>query len=366
MSDEKLYQVALALIPGIGSINAKSLVSYCGSVKGIFEANKRQLLKIPGIGEKTIAAIQSAKVLNEAESILKNCVKSNVTISHYTDSNFPSRLKLIADSPNLIYIKGNGEINPKRSVAIVGTRNATQYGKDVTEKIAKSCETLNATMISGLAYGVDIHAHRSSLLLGIPNIAVLAGGLDKIYPAIHKSVADQITENGLLISENPPGTKPEAHYFPARNRIIAGMCDATIVVEAAIKGGALITANIADSYDRPVFAVPGDLNNKYSEGCNYLIRNQKAYIYTGIDDIIYQLNWDMENTEQVKVDRDYSQLNEEEQRICKLLEDQPDGLSIDEISWKAQIPINKLASLLLTLEFQGVMNSLPGKKYQLK
>lgn len=366
MNELKLYQVALELIPGIGSINAKNLISYCGSIKSVFESKKAHLLKIPGIGQKTVSAILSSKVLNDSEAIIKNCEKAKIQISHYTDIDFPKRLKLIADSPNLIYTKGNGDINPKRSVAIVGTRKATQYGKDVTEKIAKSCETLNATMISGLAYGIDIYAHRSSLQVGIPNIAVLAGGLDKIYPATHSKTAEQILENGLLISENPPGTKPEAHYFPARNRIIAGLCDTAIVVEAAIKGGALITANIADSYDRPVFAVPGDLENKFSEGCNYLIRNQKAYIYTGVADIIYQLNWDMEASEQTVIARDFSNLNDEEKTICELLSDQPDGLPIDELSWKSQIPINKLASILLTLEFQGLLKSLPGKKYQLK
>lgn len=365
MMEQKLYQVALTLIPGIGSINTKNLISYCGSSKAVFNSKKSHLIKIPGIGEKTIASILNSSVMRNSEKILSDCEKNNIDILHFTDSGYPSRLKQIVDGPNLLYTQGNGTIEPVRAIAIVGTRNATQYGKDVTDKIAHSCMELQATMVSGLAYGIDIHAHRASLNLNVSNFAVLAGGVDKIYPSVHKKTAEQIRENGLLISENPPGTKPEAHFFPARNRIIAGLSDTTIVVEAAIKGGALITANIADSYNKPVFAVPGNLEHKYSEGCNYLIRNQKAYIYTGSEDIIYQLNWDLEASEKVQPVRDFDQLDNEERKVCEMLQISPEGLPIDEIAWKCQVSINKLASLLLTLEFQGIVKSLPGKKYQL-
>ncbi|MEO9477664.1 MAG: DNA-processing protein DprA [Cyclobacteriaceae bacterium] len=363
--EEKIYQVALELIPGVGSINAKSLISYSGSAQNIFNSPPAKLQKIPGVGPKLIEAIKSQSVISAAETILKDCEKQQIQIKHYTDKDYPDRLKQIADSPNILYTKGEGESNPDRTLAIVGTRNVTQYGKDTTDKIAKSCSDVNATVISGLAYGVDIQAHRTSLTEGIPNIAVLAGGLDKIYPSVHKKVAEQIMENGLLISENPPGIKAEAHFFPARNRIIAGLADATIVVEAAIKGGALITANIADSYDRPVFAVPGDLEHMYSEGCNHLIRNQKAYIYTDMRDVVYQLNWDVETKTQIKKPKDFSHLTEEEQTICQLLQENGKGIAIDEIAWKTQISVNKLASILLALEFQGLLKSLPGSKYQL-
>ncbi len=365
MEEEKLYQVALELVPGIGSVHSKNLISYCGSARGVFEAKKPHLMKIPGIGGKVITALKSQTVLSESEEIIRKCEKSNIKISHYTESSYPSRLKQIADCPNIIYTKGNGTLNPDRTLAIVGTRNATQYGKDVTEKIAVSCGILNATIISGLAYGIDIQAHRSGVAAGVPNVAVLAGGLNKIYPSVHKKTAEQIQENGLIISENPPDTQAEAHFFPARNRIIAGLSDATIVVEAAIKGGALITANIADSYDKPVFAVPGDLEHKYSEGCNYLIRNQKAYIYTGPEDIVYQLNWDLDSTAPKIPSRNFDQLSDEERNVCQILLTNESGIAIDEIAWKAQIGINRVASILLTLEFQGLVKSLPGKKYQL-
>lgn len=367
MEDEKLYQVALNLIPKIGDINSKILISYCGSAKAIFQAKKAHLLKIPSIGKKIADAITNQSVLTESEKIIATCEKQGINIVHFTENAYPARLKQIADSPNILYTKGSGSINPERTVAVVGTRNATTYGKDMSAKIGKACKELNATLISGLAYGVDIYSHRAGLLAEVPNIAVLAGGLDIIYPAAHKKTSEEIQENGLLISENPPGTQAQAHFFPARNRIIAGLSDAVIVVEAAIKGGALITANIADSYDKPVFAVPGDLEHKYSEGCNFLIRNQKAYIYTGSDDLIYHLNWDIDSiTQKKKAIKSVPEgLNEQETSVCELLLKSQNGIMIDELAWKTQISINKIASILLTLEFQGTVKSLPGKKYQL-
>jgi DNA processing protein len=367
MEDEKLYQVALNLIPKIGDVNSKILISYCGSAKAIFQAKKAQLLKIPNIGAKIADAITNQQVLAEAEKTIATCDRQSIRILHFTDKTYPARLKQIADSPNILYVKGNGEIDPERTVAIVGTRNATTYGKDMSTKIAKSCHDLNATIISGLAYGVDIYAHRTGVSQKTPNMAVLAGGLDQIYPAAHKKTSEEILENGLLISENPPGTQAQAHFFPARNRIIAGLSDAVVVVEAAIKGGALITANIADSYDKPVFAVPGDLEHKYSEGCNYLIRNQKAYIYTGPEDLRYHLNWDLDDNQPKKASTPKipDNLSPEEEMICSVLIKTPTGVPIDDLAWKCQISINKLASLLLTLEFQGTIKSLPGKKYQL-
>jgi len=363
--DEKLYQVALEFIPGIGDINAKNLIAYCGSASSVFESKISTLKKIPGIGPKTLDLLSSKEPLIKAERVVKDCERKGFQIHHFTDSSYPTKLKQAIDAPNVIYSKGN--INPgKRLLAIVGTRNATDYGRETTEKIVAGCKSLNTTIVSGLAYGIDISAHRAALKNDIPTIAVLAGGLDRIYPSIHKKYADEMLELGGWISENPPGTKPDAHFFPARNRIIAGMTDATIVVEAAKKGGALITANIADSYDRPVFAVPGDLNHTYSEGCNYLIRNQKALIYTGVDDLMYQLNWDEASENKRKAfEQDYSQLSDQDRKIVNILKDHPNGLPIDELSWRTQITLNQLAGSLLNLEFQNMVKSLPGKKYKL-
>ena len=362
--EEKLYQVGLELIPGIGDVTVKNLIAYCGSASAIFKSKKGHLANIPGMGPRNIELLTSTRMLLEAEKIIESCAALGVNIIHYTDPTYPKKLKQVADAPNIIYTKGKVDHGP-RVLAIVGTRNATQYGKEVTERMVEDSKVLNAAVVSGLAYGIDFTAHRAALKNQIPTIAVLAGGLDKIYPNLHRKTAEEMLETGGWISENPPGTKPDAHFFPARNRIIAGMSDAVIVVEAARKGGALITANIADSYHRPVFAVPGDLSNTFSEGCNYLIRNQQALIYTGVEDLIYHLNWDLEagNTP-AKKQADTTTLSDQERSIFEILEANQDGIAIDELSWKAQIPVNQVASCLLNMEFQGFVKSMPGKKYQ--
>lgn len=363
--NEKLYQVALEFIPGIGDVNAKNLIAYCGSASAVFTAKISHLKKIPGIGPKTIDLLSSAQPLHEAERVIKEASKKGIDIHHFTDSSYPEKLKQTIDSPNIIYSKGT--INSwSKVLAIVGTRNATDYGRTITERIIEDARDLGLVVVSGLAYGIDITAHRAALKANIPTIGVLAGGLDRIYPASHKKPAEEMLENGGLISENPPGVQAEAHFFPARNRIIAGMSDAVVVIEAARKGGALITANIADSYNRTVFAVPGDLENKFSEGCNYLIRNQKALIYTGVDDLKYHLNWDTEKSnEERPAKHDFSKLPEGDQKLLSTLSDHPAGLAVDEIAWRTQTPINQLAGNLLNLEFQGLIKSLPGKKYKL-
>lgn len=360
--NEQLYQVALELLPGIGDVTAKNLIAYCGSATEIFKAPKQKLAKVPGIGPKTIALLESAKPLQEAEKIIDQCAKLGIQIHHFTDSTYPTKLKQAVDAPNILYSKGNIN-NRKRILAIVGTRNATEYGRSVTERIVAECKDMDVVIVSGLAYGIDITAHRAALKDKVPTIGVLAGGLDKIYPGGHKKYADEMVQMGGLISENPPGIKAEAHFFPARNRIIAGMSDAVIVVEAAKKGGALITANIADSYNKTVFAVPGTLEHTYSEGCNYLIRNQKALIYTGIKDLKYHLNWDAVAAGQPQKP-DFSELPEGDQRIMEILQNHPEGIPVDELAWRTQISLNQLASNLLGLEFQGLVKSLPGKRYK--
>lgn len=360
--NEKLYQIALELIPGIGDKTVKHLISYCGSASAVFSSRPPHLLKIPGIGEHAIRLLKTAEPLNEAELILKRAEQKGISVHHYTDKTYPEKLKQIFDAPNIVYSKGH---LPQwdRILAIVGTRNATSYGREITEKIVAESRSINAVIVSGLAYGIDITAHRAALQNALPTIAVLAGGIDRIYPSAHKKTAEELQETGALISENPPGIQAEAHFFPARNRIIAGMSDAVIVVEAAKRGGALITANIADSYNKPVFAVPGTLKDNFSEGCNYLIRNQKAYIYTGIEDLKYHLNWDAQTKGQPTV-RDTSTLGEAEKTLYRVLLENDHGLAIDELAWRSQIPVNQMASHLLNMEFQGFVKSLPGKKYK--
>lgn len=367
MKDELRYQVALNMLPGIGSVIAKQLVSYCGSVKEIFKASSAKLDKIPGIGPKTISLIKNSDLLKDADIEIEKCSKNNVRILFYTDKDYPYKLKQTIDGPLIIYSKGEGEINPRRAIAIVGTRQATEYGKSVTEQLVADLKPYGVAIISGLAYGIDITAHKAAIHNDIPTHAVLGSGVDVIYPAIHRDVAHKLQSNGALISEFPLGTKPEAYHFPARNRIIAGMSDAVVVIEAAERGGALITADIANSYNREVFALPGNLDHRFSVGCNKLIQQQKAVIFTNVKDLIKELNWDLEEGGIVKNrDQSLESFSKEERLIIDLLTPEKTGLEIDKLAWKSHLTVNQLANVLLSLEFEGVIKALPGKKYQMK
>lgn len=368
MGQDRLAFLALHFIPGIGDYLIKQLVSYCGSAEQVFKTPKGKLLKIPGIGEVTGEAIKSGGTFHRAEKEFKKAEKEETEILFYTDKKYPSRLKEIEDAPSLLYYKGSISLDPHKSVAIVGTRQATDYGKETVSQIVESLKPHGAVIVSGLAYGIDIQAHKHALKNELPTLAVMGSGIDVIYPAAHKDVAKRITNHGALLTENHFGTKPDAHNFPARNRIIAGMCDAIIVVEAAEKGGALITAEIANTYNKDVFAVPGSLGNTYSEGCNKLIRNNKAVIYTSIKDLEYHLNWSVDegpaNTKE-KINPDFSNYGEAEQKVLSILKEKNGPMMIDELTIRSSLSPSQLASLLLTLEFSNVVKSLPGKQFSL-
>jgi DNA processing protein len=363
--EEKIYEVALGMIPGIGGILSRQLVSYSGNAQNVFQLSKQKLLAIPEIGEKLAAYILNQNVLAEAEKEVNRANEAHVQLLFYTDAAYPSRLKTINDAPPLLYYQGNTDLNAPKIVSIVGTRQASEYGKKITEEMITALVPYQPLIVSGLAYGIDIAAHKSALKSQLPTIGVMASGIDIIYPAVHESVAKTMLTNGGILTENAFGTKPDAPRFPARNRIIAGMADIIIVVEAAEKGGALITAEIAHSYDKEVFAVPGPINHTYSQGCNKLIYQNKARIYTQINDVIETLNWDLKPKAATKTEPlDTTHLTEEEISVVRVL--QQDGtLQIDELSWKSGIGINKIASLLLNLEFAGIVKALPGKKFKL-
>lgn len=365
MSSEKFYQVALSLIPGIGNVLTKQLVSYCGSAKDIFKSNKNKLSKIPGIGEKIAASIIGNEPFSVAEQELKRSEKHGIKILFYTDAEYPSRLKQIADAPPLLYCKGNFDFNAQKTLAIVGTRKATEYGKEAIEQLMPGIAKHNPLIVSGLAYGIDIYAHRSALKHKIPTIGVLASGLNVIYPAVHKDTATYMLEHGGLVSENRLDTKPDYHKFPERNRIIAGLADATIVIEAANKGGALITATLATSYKRKLLAVPGNISNPYSEGCNELIKAGRAEILTKIEDLERIMDWKTDGKVENKEAHVPKDLSKEEHQLVEVLSNNNNELVIDELSWKSQVPVGKLASLLLQMEFKGYIKSLPGKRFRL-
>ena len=366
---EKLYQVALTNVEGVGSVMFRQLVSNCGSAENVFKARTDKLLKIPGIGRTVVEGLKKKDLLLDAEKILKEAEKQEVKLFFSTEKEYPSRLKSLYDAPSVLYYKGNADFNHFRSIGIVGTREATDYGKKITEDLVAQAKPYNPLIVSGLAYGIDITAHKAAIENRLPTIAVLASGLDIIYPAQHKKYINAIIENGGIISENPLGMQPMRNLFIARNRIIAGLSDASIIVESAAKGGSLVTAEYANNYHREVFAVPGTLANKYSEGCNKLIKNNKASIYTNINDLVEALNWDADATENTtnskNIELDLSLFTNEESQVISHLRLHGE-MQIDELSWQTQIPINRTASLLLNLEFQGIIKAMPGKKFGLK
>ncbi len=368
---DKQYQIALSLVPGVGSVLIRQLISYCGSAAEVFRAPMPRLLKVPGVGDVTARAVRQPGMLAEAEQVMLRLDKLGARALFYTDAEYPERMKTLYDAPPLLYANGPADLNAPRTLGIVGTRQATDYGRRITDDIIQAMKPYGTFIISGLAYGIDIAAHRSSLVHNLPTVGVMASGLDIIYPTVHQKTAQDMLAQGGLLTENRPGTKPDAHFFPARNRIIAGLSDAVVVVEAAAKGGALITAEYANNYHREVFAVPGGLSQTFSQGCNKLIRENKAQIYTRPQDIIEALNWDQATpgTNTSPLARKPSapalptNFTDEESQILALLRQQTD-VHIDDLSWKSQIPMGKLASLLLSLEFQGFVRTLPGKKYQ--
>ena len=363
MFGEKLFQLALTLVPGLGDILVKTLISYIGSAQEVFDTTINKLTKVPGIGTNTARAIKHFN-LKEAEEQLKRLKDKNIHLYFYTDKNYPHRLKNIYDAPAMIYLSGEIDLNHARMLAIVGTRTATDHGKEFVQEFVRDLSSHNLIIVSGLAYGIDIEAHKAALKYNIPTIGVIASGLDIIYPQIHAKYAKRMLEQGGILTEYPIGTSLDPARFPARNRIIAGLSDATVVIEAADKGGALITADLASGYDREVFAVPGRWNDDYSIGCNRIIKNNMAQSITSANDLQYYMQWpEGEEVNEIKVSLSKEEFNDEEWAVISTITNSGSAIHIDEISWKSQIQISQLANILLNLEFRGIVNCIPGKKY---
>ncbi len=367
MDPELKYKIALAMLPGIGGILARNLLAYTGNVEEIFKAPLKSLVKIPGIGEGNAKRIRNSNVLEKAEAEIKFIEKNSIRASFYTDADYPRRLKTCIDAPVMIYAHGQMNLDEQRVVSIVGTRNATDYGKQVIEELIKGFAErgYKVLIVSGLAYGIDIQAHRTALKYGLPTVGVVAHGLDRLYPALHRETARKMQENGGLLSDFPSETKIDPQNFIKRNRIIAGLADATIVVESAEKGGALITADIASSYNRDVFAFPGRAGDIYSKGCNQLIRNNAANLIEGIDDLEYFMGWEKKEGTQAIQSSLFVDLNENEQQVVNLLQKEGE-LFIDQISATFQLPVSRVSAMMLSLEFKNVITALPGKMYRLR
>lgn len=358
-----LYQIAITLIPGIGDVNAKKLIAYCGSAEAVFHENKDSLMKIPGIGLATVKSMLSQKVLGRAEKEIAYIDKEGITALYFLDEDYPRRLKHCVDGPVMIYFKGNLKKENSKVISIVGTRRITEYGKKMCQQIIEGLSELDILVVSGLAYGVDTEAHKLAVKYGLPTVGVLAHGLNQLYPATNRKLAIKMMENGGLLTEFLSGTNPDRENFPRRNRIVAGLADAIVVVESAEKGGALITANIANSYSRDVFAVPGSLDMEFSKGCNYLIRTNQAALIQSVNDIFYIMRWDKDGAtikhKQMKL---FRELTSEEQNLVEVMKLNGPS-SIDFLVLKSQLTHSKIAATLLNLEFDGLVKNLPGNRF---
>jgi DNA processing protein len=360
------HKIALSLIPCIGDISAKKLVSYIGSVEGVFSESYRALIKIPGIGSSMARSITKRDYLETAEKEAEYIKKNNIKTFFYLDNEYPFRLKQCEDGPVIFYFTGNSDLNESKILSIVGTRSATQQGKLTCEKIISGLATRHPELVivSGLAYGIDITAHKSAIANNIATIGVLAHGLKTLYPSIHSSTTRKMLTKGGLLTDFLSDTLPERNNFLKRNRIIAGLADATLVIESGIKGGALITADIANSYSRDVYAVPGRPDDQWSAGCNNLIKRNIAALVDGYEDIEEYLSWNPIRDNGPVQRSLFNELGGNEKVIYEMLKKDRE-LAIDEMCHILDIPVHKLSSVLLQMEFNGIVKCYPGNIYRL-
>jgi len=365
MNSELLNQLALTLVPNIGDVQAKILVNHFGDATSIFKAKKSSLEKIEGIGEVRAKSIKEFDDFHLAEHELKFIEKFKIKTLFLTDADYPKRLLNCYDSPTLLFYKGRADLNASKIVAIVGTRSNTDYGKNFTEKLVKDLSEQNILIISGLAHGIDAIAHKAALKNNLPTVGVVGHGLDTVYPSANTNLAkDMVKDSGGILSEFFSGTKPDKHNFPLRNRVVAGLSDCTVVVETNIKGGSMITAKLADAYNRDVFAVPGRTTDKVSSGCNHLIKYNKAILLTDAEELLDVLGWKEKKKEKKQQKELFIELSPEEKQIIQLLQEK-ELVHIDEINLKSGLSSSAAAASILNLELQNVIASLPGKMYKL-
>ncbi|MDR2854021.1 MAG: DNA-processing protein DprA [Prevotellaceae bacterium] len=372
MLDENIkYKIGITLIKGIGNGLAKNLIAYVGSAEAVFREKRETLAKIPGIGEVLSREIVNQDVLRRAEKEIEFIEKYAISTHYYLDKNYPYRLKECPDAPILLFTKGNIDLNNGKFVGIVGTRNATEMGKtnckNLVEDLGKSME--NAVIVSGLAYGIDICSHKTAVENNIATIGVLGHGLDRIYPAAHQATAHKMVENGALLTEYLSETIPNQPNFVQRNRIVAGLCDVLVVVETKQKGGSLITACCANDYNRDVFAFPYRVTDEQGAGCNDLIKRNEAALIENAADLLNFMDWEKQTDTQKTVAEQttlFLDLSEDEQALLHALRQAPDGLQINELAIKVAKSVSRTSALLLTLEFAGFVNSLPGNLYKIQ
>ncbi len=367
-SEDLLYKIAISLVPGIGCITAKSLIAYCGSAGQVFKEKEKILRTVPGIGTVLAKNILQSKVLSRAGKEVEFIGRNQVNAHFYLDESYPQRLKSCVDAPILLFSKGKPDLNYNKVISIVGTRNATEYGRELVDKFILSIAErgYDIQIVSGLAYGIDVQAHRAALRNNLSTVAVMAHGLETVYPSFHKAIAQEMCErNGGMVSDFLSYSSIDRKNFLRRNRIIAGLADAVVVVESAKKGGALLTAELAVSYNRDLFAFPGRVGETYAEGCHYLIKSNRAGLIENLGDLEYCMNWQPGSANRgVSQPRLFNDLTPEEQKVADLLQTNGE-LTIDQICLQTGLPMNRVSPMLLSLEFSGIVKCLPGKVFRL-
>jgi len=359
----KLEELAMTMIPMVGPILARQLIASCGSIEAVFSESKRQLKSIPGIGEEIAGQItRTSAIFDAADEELEVMEKEGIDFVFYLDADYPGRLHHISDAPLLLYTRGMVNLNPERSVAVIGTRKPTPFGVATTEELVAGLAGCDLTIISGLAYGVDITAHKACLQHGLPTIGVMGSGMGYIYPQVHATTDRKMMDNGGIITEFSHDTGPDAVNFPMRNRIVAGLCDALVVIESGIKGGSMITASLANDYNRDVMAFPGRRIDKNSAGCNALIKRQQAHLIESAEDLVSLMGWNRKTRQQSFQGDLFTTMTDGEQKIYGLLIGE-DAKDIDTLAFETKLTPGELAALLLMLECKGAIKSLPGKKF---
>jgi DNA processing protein len=364
MSDQDLfYLLALLKVDGVGDIMAKKLLTHCGNAESIFSAKTNQIAAIDGVGSFLLKNLKDKTIFEKANKELEFIKSNDILVSFFQDEHYPDRLKHCFDSPVLLFNSGNIDLKNRKIISIVGTRQITSYGTEFCRSLIEDLSPLNPVIVSGFAYGVDIVAHQFAMEHNLQTIGVLAHGLNQIYPKTHKKYVARMMENGGFITEFWSSSNPDKEKFVRRNRIVAGMTEATIVIESADKGGSLITANFANDYNRDVFAVPGRVTDTYSKGCNNLIKMQKANVLTNAADLVYMLNWDIENKSKTIQKQLFVELEEDEQLIYEYLLKNGKEL-LDTIALQCNFPIYKISGILINMELKGVIRPLPGKLFE--
>jgi len=349
-------------LSGIGSKRARIIVSFFNDLDEFFLDKKLDISRLPGVPDTAIGYQQRKTALEQSDKILNELSRLGGDLIFLTDSNYPKRLKQCEDAPLVLYCKGNINWNARRIVSVVGTRKMSSYGQRVTQEFISGMQHTDVTVVSGMAYGVDICAHKMALSLGMSTWGVLGHGLDRMYPSSHMKTAEKMLEQGGLITEFAPGMDIEPGNFPMRNRVVAGLADATIVVESGESGGSLITAYLANDYHREVFAFPGDVDRPYSAGCLKLIRENAARLVCSAQDVLEVMDWKPDVL--MEQSRLFVDLSAEEEQIMDVLLEKKQ-LHIDAIGFLSKMPVYHVSSLLLHLEFKGLIRSLPGKIFSL-